>query len=89
MITDASNYFSGLDFDHLAYYAHKRYIEGVQTIELMEQASSEQEKEEIALIALLDVQDDMNIILSQHQPNTDVGHLSDFRRIMQQYIKGE
>lgn len=87
MITDSSNYFGELDFEHLAYYAHKRYIEGVQTIELMKQANSDQEKEEIALVALLDVQDDMNIVLSGHQLNTDVGHLSDFRRIMQQHIQ--
>jgi len=46
------------DFDHIAYYARKRFIEGFNTITLMEQASTEREKEEIALVCLLDVEDD-------------------------------
>ena len=46
------------DFDHIAYYARKRFIEGFNTIALMEQANSEREKEEIALVCLLDVEDD-------------------------------
>ena len=46
------------DFDHIAYYARKRFIEGFNTITLMEHADSEREKEEIALVCLLDVEDD-------------------------------
>ena len=43
------------DFDHIAFFAKKRFIEGFSTIELMETAESEQEKEEIVLVCLLDV----------------------------------
>jgi hypothetical protein len=43
------------DFDHIAFFAKKRFIEGYSTIELMEIAKSEQEKEEIVLVCLLDV----------------------------------
>lgn len=46
------------DFDQIAYFAKKRFIEGFNTITLLEQAKSEREKEEIALVCLLDVEDD-------------------------------
>ncbi|MFW2371651.1 MAG: hypothetical protein ACN4GM_00905 [Gammaproteobacteria bacterium] len=89
MIIETSNCLHDLDFEHLAYYAHQHYIEGVQTIELMEKANSEKEKEEIALVALLDVQTNVSIELSHHQPHENVGHLTDLKRVLQQYIQGE
>jgi hypothetical protein len=46
------------DFDHIATFARKRYIEGCDTVALLEQAGSQCEKEEIALVSLLDVEDD-------------------------------
>jgi len=45
------------DFDHIAYYARKRFIEGCDTVTLLNQATSEQEREEIALVAMLDIDD--------------------------------
>jgi hypothetical protein len=45
------------DFNHIAFFAKKRFVEGCNTIELMEAAESEREKEEIALVCLLDVED--------------------------------
>lgn len=46
------------DFDQIAYFAKKRFIEGINTVALLEQARSDREKEEIALVCLLDVEDD-------------------------------
>ena len=46
------------DFDQIAYYAKKRFVEGFNTVALLEQAGSGREKEEIALVCLLDVEDD-------------------------------
>ncbi len=46
------------DFDQIAFFARKRFIEGHNTVALLEQARSEREKEEIALVCLLDVADD-------------------------------
>jgi len=46
------------DFDQIAYFAKKRFVEGFNTVALLEQAGSEREKEEIALVCLLDVEDD-------------------------------
>lgn len=47
------------DFDNIAFYARKRFVEGYDTITLLQQATSEREKEEIALVAMLDVEDDV------------------------------
>ena len=46
------------DFEHVALMAKKRFIEGIDTITLMQQAKTEREKEEIVLIALLNVEDE-------------------------------
>ena len=47
------------DFDQIAVHARKRFIEGIDTVSLMNQAQSETEKEEIALVCLLSVDDDV------------------------------
>ena len=47
------------DFDHIAYYARKRFVEGYDTVTLLQQATSEKEKEEIALVAMLDIDDNV------------------------------
>lgn len=46
------------DFDHIAAFAKKRYIDGCDTIALLQQADSQREKEEIVLVSLLDLEDD-------------------------------
>jgi hypothetical protein len=38
------------DFDHIAFFAKKRFVEGCNTIELLGAAKTEREKEEIALV---------------------------------------
>ena len=45
------------NLDRIFYYAKKRFIEGCNTIDLMEAAESDREREEIALVALLNVED--------------------------------
>jgi len=46
------------DFDHIAYFARKRFVEGRDTISLLQQAASQQEKEEIVMVSMLDVDED-------------------------------
>ncbi len=46
------------DFDDIARFARKRFIEGYDTIDLMTNASTYREKEEIALVAMLDLDDE-------------------------------
>jgi hypothetical protein len=45
------------DFNSIAFYARKRFVEGYDTVALLQQATSEREKEEIALVAMLDIED--------------------------------
>lgn len=46
------------DFEHIAYFARKRFVEGFDTITLISLASTQREKEEIALVCMLDVEAD-------------------------------
>ena len=46
------------DFDHIASYARKRYVEGISTIVLLCDAKTECEKTLIVLASLLDLDDD-------------------------------
>lgn len=46
------------DFDQIAFYARKRYVEGISTIMLLCSAKTESEKTLIALVSLLDLEDD-------------------------------
>lgn len=56
------------DFEQIANFARKRFVEGINTVALLEQAKSRREREEIALVCLLDVEDDMitNLQLNCH-----------------------
>jgi hypothetical protein len=53
------------DYDRIAILAIKRYVEGYNTIDLLEAATSQREKEEVVLVALLhfddEVLDDFNL----------------------------
>lgn len=46
------------DFDKIAHFARKRFIEGCNTIDLMTKARTHREREEIALVAMLDLDDE-------------------------------
>ncbi len=57
MACDNPRCLGNYDFDHIASFARKRFVEGYNTVTLLEQAVSECEKEEIALVCVLDVED--------------------------------
>ncbi len=46
------------DFEHIAAVAKKRFVEGFDTVELLQQATTDKEKEEVVLISLLKIEDD-------------------------------
>jgi hypothetical protein len=46
------------DFDHIAYYARKRYVDGVSTIALLCNAQTDEEKILIVLASLPDFDDE-------------------------------
>ena len=43
------------NFDNIARYARKRFIEGISTIDLMQRAKSIRDRQEIALVAMMDI----------------------------------
>jgi len=45
------------NFDNIADYARKRFVEGYSTIELMQGAKSQRRRQEIALVAMMDIDD--------------------------------
>ncbi|MDH5369743.1 MAG: hypothetical protein OEW99_06950 [Gammaproteobacteria bacterium] len=49
--------FGNYNFDNIAKFAKKRFVDGNSTISLLQQAHSETEREEIALVCMLDVDD--------------------------------
>jgi hypothetical protein len=46
------------NFDHIADFARKRFVEGFDTVTLLQRAESETQKQEIALVCMLDIEDD-------------------------------
>jgi len=46
------------DFERIAYFARKRFVEGFDTVSLLQKARSQREKEEIALVCMLDVEEE-------------------------------
>ena len=55
MISHIPECMGNYDFDKIAFFAKKRFVEGCSTIELMAAAKTQREKEEIALVSLLHV----------------------------------
>ncbi|MDH5407713.1 MAG: hypothetical protein OEZ33_01425 [Gammaproteobacteria bacterium] len=49
--------FGKYDFNQIAEYARRRFVDGCNTIKLLEQAKSDKEREQIALVCMLDVED--------------------------------
>ena len=77
------------DFDNIALFARKRFVEGYNTIELMEQATSDREKEEIALVAMLDLDDATVRELKLFCRYSDQCQLTNCRNLLKQLIEKE
>lgn len=77
------------DFNHIADFAIKRFVDGQATIDLMTRAKSDIEKAEIALVSLLDVEDckmvDMHLCC-EHQGSCKA---ADCRERLKQLIESE
>lgn len=77
------------DFEHIAFFAKKRFVEGYNTVTLLEQAESECEKEEIALVCLLDIEDDMIRDLQLSCSHADACKVIDCRDKLKKMIEAE
>lgn len=89
MVCHNPNCLGNYDFDHIAYFARKRFVEGCDTIALLEQAESECEKEEIALVCLLDVEDDVIQDLQLCCTHADRCKVTDCRVKLKRMIEAE
>lgn len=77
------------DFDNIARFAKLRFIEGHNTIDLLQQATTEREKEEIALVAMLDL-DDLSIEnIKLHCKHADKCHVTNCRKVIKELIEKE
>ena len=57
MVNHNPGCFGHYNFKRIADFARKRFIHGESTIKLLQEAQSETEREEIALVCMLDVED--------------------------------
>ncbi|MDH5327330.1 MAG: hypothetical protein OEZ68_11680 [Gammaproteobacteria bacterium] len=74
------------DFEHISYYAKKRFVEGCDTVSLLSQARTDKEKEEIALVCLLDVDDDVVRDIQLTCKHADSCVITDCRERLRQMI---
>lgn len=77
------------DFEKIAYYALRRFVDGINTIELMETAKTDREKEEIALVCLLDINDDELVNLELSCRYSGVCKTVDCRKRLKKLIDAE
>lgn len=59
MTSDNPGCFGHYNFEHIAYFAKKRFVDGDSTISLLQQARSDTEREEAALVCMLDIEDEL------------------------------
>jgi len=77
------------DFDHIAFFARKRFVEGYDTIALLEKAKSDCEKEEIALVSMLDVDDEIIRDLKLSCIHAEKCEVTDCRERLKKMIEDE
>ncbi len=75
------------DFDRIAYYARKRFVEGCSTIDLLLQAETEQEKEEIALVAMMDLDDKSVDNIKLYCKHSEKCQVTNCRKVIKRLIE--
>jgi len=75
------------DFDNIALFARKRFIEGCNTIDLMRNARTRREKEEIALVAMLDLNDRAISDLKLDCKHAGICKVTSCRNLLKKMIK--
>ena len=75
------------DFEHIAHYARKRFVEGLDTVALLQQATTQREKEEIALVCMLDVEEGVIRDLQLSCRHADACDVTDCRDRLRELIE--
>lgn len=81
--------FGHYDFDHIADFARKRFIDGCSTISLLKNARSQTEREEIALVCMLDVEDKYVLTMDLECRYADECKITNCRDKLRQLIEAE
>ena len=81
--------FGHYDFDHIAYFAKKRFVDGCNTISMLKQAQSETEREEIALVCMLDVDDEIVLDIQLGCRYADNCKVTNCRDKLRKFIEAE
>jgi len=89
MKTSNPGCFGNYDFDHVAYYAKKRFIDGDSTINLLQKAQTQTEREEIALVCMLDVEDKIVMDIELDCQYANDCKITNCRDRMRQLIEAE
>ena len=77
------------NFDNIALYARKRFIEGCNTIDLLLQARSSREKEEISLVPMMNMSLDESSVenLKRHCRYAEKCQITNCRKLIKQLIE--
>ena len=81
--------FGNYDFDKIADFARKRFVEGQSTIQLLQQAKTESERQEIALVCMLDVEDELVLDISLDCRYAEDCKVTNCRDKLRQLIESE
>jgi len=77
------------DFDNIADYAYKKFVEGYSTIELLQKATTRREKEEIALVASMDLDDETVSSLKLSCQHAEQCKVTNCRKVIKQLIENQ
>ena len=75
------------NFEHMAYFARKRFVEGFDTVALLQMANSPRQKEEIALVCMLDVEEGVIRDLQLSCRHADACEVTDCRDRLRELIE--
>ena len=75
------------NFANIALFARKKFIEGCNTIDLMRNARTHREKEEIALVAMLDLSDKTVTDLRLDCKHADTCKVTHCRNLLKKMIE--
>ena len=75
------------NFEHMAYFARKRFVEGFDTAALLQMANSPRQKEEIALVCMLDVEEGVIRDLQLSCRHADACEVTDCRDRLRELIE--
>jgi len=75
------------NFEHMAYFARKRFVEGFDTVALLQMANSPRQKEEIALVCMLDVEEGVIRDLQLNCSHANTCEVTDCRDRLRELIE--